>query len=72
MPSGMMTSSARMTFHLPPDFAGAGAVDVAWAAVSAVSGGVGGVALVRVAVAGLSFRAGFGAPAPVVLAAVAT
>lgn len=38
MPSGMMTSSARMTFHLPPDFAGAGAVDVAWAAVSAVSG----------------------------------
>lgn len=37
MPSGMMTSSARMTFHLPPDFAGAGAVDVAWAAVSAVS-----------------------------------
>lgn len=41
MPSGMMTSSARMTFHLPPDFAGAGAVDVAWAAVSAVSGASG-------------------------------
>ena len=38
MPSGMMTSSARMTFHLPPDFAGAGAVDVAWAAVSGASG----------------------------------
>lgn len=41
MPSGMMTSSARMTFHLPPDFAGAGAVDGAWAAVSAVSGASG-------------------------------